>query len=167
MMPRTMPSTLSRCGAAPAPRPAFDGPRDITPVVSVMDTPVLVLTARDTLGDKLAGFAYGADDYVVKPFAIAELTVRVRVALRHSDAENANTVLSLSDLELDQEAHRVTRCGAVVSLSPTEYKLLRYLLLNSGRVLTRAQLCRDVLRLLEANPDWIEINRNVKRKRDT
>ena len=107
-------------------------------------TPVVFLTARDAVDDRVRGLKGGADDYVVKPFAIAELTARVRVALRHSDAENATTVLSLSDLELDQEAHRVTRGGQVVSLSPTEYKLLRYLLLNSGRVLTRAQILDHV-----------------------
>jgi two-component system OmpR family response regulator len=107
-------------------------------------TPVLFLTARDAIDDRVRGLKSGADDYVVKPFAIAELMARVRVALRHSDAENATTVLSLSDLELDQDAHRVTRGGQVVSLSPTEYKLLRYLLLNSGRVLTRAQILDHV-----------------------
>jgi two-component system OmpR family response regulator len=107
-------------------------------------TPVLFLTALDAIDDRVRGLKSGADDYVVKPFALAELMARVRVALRHSDAENATTVLSLADLELDQEAHRVTRSGQVVSLSPTEYKLLRYLLLNSGRVLTRAQILDHV-----------------------
>ena len=107
-------------------------------------TPVVFLTARDGVDDRVRGLTSGADDYVVKPFAIAELTARVRVALRHSNAEMADTVLALADLALDQEGHRVTRRGNVVTLSPTEYKLLRYLLLNSGRVLTRAQILDHV-----------------------
>ena len=69
---------------------------------------------------------------MVKPFAIAELVARVRLALRHSGAASPSTVLALADLELDQEAHRVTRAGQAVTLSPTEYKLLRYLLLERG-----------------------------------
>jgi two-component system OmpR family response regulator len=107
-------------------------------------TPVVFLTARDGLDDKVRGLSSGADDYVVKPFAIVELVARVRVALRHSGAAAADNVLSLSGLELDQDAHRVTRDGHTITLSPTEYKLLRYLLLNSGRVLTRAQILDHV-----------------------
>jgi two-component system OmpR family response regulator len=107
-------------------------------------TPVVFLTARDGLEDRVRGLTSGGDDYVVKPFAIAELVARVRIALRHSGAVTASTVLSLADLELDQDAHRVTRAGQTITLSPTEYKLLRYLLLNSGRVLTRAQILDHV-----------------------
>jgi two-component system OmpR family response regulator len=107
-------------------------------------TPVVFLTARDGLDDKIRGLSSGADDYVVKPFAIAELVARVRIALRHSDAAMADSVLSLGGLELDQDAHRVTRDGQTITLSPTEYKLLRYLLLNIGRVLTRAQILDHV-----------------------
>jgi len=107
-------------------------------------TPVVFLTARDGLDDKVRGLSSGADDYVVKPFAIVELVARVRVALRHTGAAGADNVLSLAGLELDQDAHRVTRDGHTVTLSPTEYKLLRYLLLNSGRVLTRAQILDHV-----------------------
>jgi two-component system, OmpR family, response regulator len=107
-------------------------------------TPVVFLTARDGLDDRVKGLTSGADDYVVKPFAIAELVARVRIALRHSGAATASTVLALADLELDQDAHRVTRAGQTITLSPTEYKLLRYLLLNAGRVLTRAQILDHV-----------------------
>ncbi|MCB0877302.1 MAG: response regulator transcription factor, partial [Solirubrobacterales bacterium] len=82
-------------------------------------------------------------DYLVKPFAIAELVARVRLALRHGGV-TAHSVLALADLELDEDAHRVTRAGQVVNLSPTEFKLLRYLLLNSGRVLTRNQILEQV-----------------------
>jgi two-component system OmpR family response regulator len=107
-------------------------------------TPVVFLTARDGLDDRVKGLTSGADDYVVKPFAIAELVARVRIALRHSGAATASSVLSIADLELDQDAHRVSRAGQAVTLSPTEYKLLRYLMLNTGRVLSRAQILDHV-----------------------
>ncbi len=107
-------------------------------------TPVVFLTARDGLDDRVRGLTSGGDDYVVKPFAIAELVARVQVALRHSQAATPSSVLSLADLELDDDAHRVTRAGQTVTLSPTEYKLLRYLLLNAGRVLSRSQILDHV-----------------------
>jgi len=107
-------------------------------------TPVVFLTARDGLDDRVKGLTGGADDYVVKPFAIAELVARVRIALRHAGAGVTSSVLAIADLELDQDAHRVTRAGQPVTLSPTEYKLLRYLLLNVGRVLSRAQILDHV-----------------------
>ncbi len=107
-------------------------------------TPVVFLTARDGLDDRIRGLTSGGDDYVVKPFAIAELVARVQVALRHSQAAMPTSVLSLADLELDDDAHRVTRAGQTVTLSPTEYKLLHYLLLNAGRVLSRSQILDHV-----------------------
>jgi two-component system OmpR family response regulator len=107
-------------------------------------TPIVFLTARDGVDDRVRGLTSGADDYMVKPFSIAELVARVRVALRHGGASNPSNVLALADLELDQDAHRVTRAGQTVTLSPTEFKLLRYLLLNAGRVLTRAQILDHV-----------------------
>lgn len=107
-------------------------------------TPVVFLTARDGLDDRVHGLTAGGDDYVVKPFAIAELVARVRIALRHAGHHEAVAVLSIADLEMDRDAHRVTRAGRIVTLSPTEYKLLHYLLLNAGRVLTRAQILDHV-----------------------
>lgn len=106
--------------------------------------PVLFLTARDTVDDRVRGLTSGGDDYIVKPFAIAELVARVRLALRHAGLGSEGDILSLADLEMDQKAHRVTRAGQPVTLSPTEYKLLRYLLINSGTVLTRAQILDHV-----------------------
>ncbi|CAB4364656.1 MAG: response regulator [Actinobacteria bacterium] len=106
--------------------------------------PVLFLTARDAVDDRVHGLTMGGDDYIVKPFAIAELVARVRLALRHAGTVEDGGVLSLADLEMDQQAHRVTRAGQPITLSPTEYKLLRYLLLNSGRVLSRAQILDHV-----------------------
>ncbi len=104
--------------------------------------PVIFLTARDSTDDRVRGLTSGGDDYMVKPFAIAELVARVELRLRRSAEPDA--VLRCADLELDPDAHRVTRAGESISLSPTEYKLLHYLLVNSGRVLSRAQLLDHV-----------------------
>ena len=106
--------------------------------------PVLFLTARDAVDDRVHGLTMGGDDYIVKPFAIAELVARVRLALRHSGSTQDGELLSIADLEMDQAGHRVTRAGQPVTLSPTEYKLLRYLLLNAGRVLSRTQILDHV-----------------------
>jgi two-component system OmpR family response regulator len=107
--------------------------------------PVLFLTARDATADRVHGLTVGGDDYVVKPFAIEELVARVHAVLRRAgQAETQRTVLRCADLELDDEAHVVRRAGRVVSLSPTEYKLLRYLLLNMGRVVSRGQILDHV-----------------------
>jgi len=107
-------------------------------------TPVVFLTARDGVDDRVRGLTGGGDDYIVKPFAIAELVARVRVALRHGGVEQDTTVLALADLELDQQAHRVTRAGQAVPLPPTERKLLRDLLHNNGRGLSRTQILDHV-----------------------
>ena len=106
--------------------------------------PVIFLTARDSTDDRVQGLTIGGDDYMVKPFAVAELVARVQLALRRSGLATAGKVLRCADLELDEEAHRVTRAGRAVTLSPTEYKLLRYLLANSGRVVTRNQILDHV-----------------------
>ena len=107
-------------------------------------TPVIFLTARDSTDDRVRGLTTGGDDYMVKPFAVAELVARVQLRLRQAGQAGRDAVLRCADLELDSDAHRVTRAGAVVELSPTEYKLLHYLLSNTGRVLTRAQLLDHV-----------------------
>ncbi len=106
--------------------------------------PVIFLTARDSTDDRVRGLTTGGDDYMVKPFAIAELVARVQLRLQHAGQATKQTVLRCADLELDVEAHRVSRAGTTVDLSPTEYKLLHYLLANTGRVLTRAQLLDHV-----------------------
>jgi len=107
-------------------------------------TPVIFLTARDSTDDRVRGLTAGGDDYMVKPFAVAELVARVQLRLQQAGRATNQTVLRCADLELDIHAHRVSRAGTVVELSPTEYKLLHYLLANSGRVLTRAQLLDHV-----------------------
>jgi two-component system, OmpR family, response regulator len=106
--------------------------------------PVMFLTARDAVDDRVRGLTIGGDDYLVKPFAIAELIARVRVGLRRSGYVDKDEVLRVGDLEMNQTAHRVAKGGVVVPLTPTEYKLLRYLLLNSGRVVTKLQILDHV-----------------------
>ncbi len=107
-------------------------------------TPVIFLTARDSTEDRVRGLTDGGDDYVIKPFAIAELVARVQLRLQQAGQATKKTTLRCADLELDVAAHRVSRAGTVVELSPTEYKLLHYLLANTGQVLTRAQLLDHV-----------------------
>ena len=107
-------------------------------------TPVIFLTARDATEDRVEGLTGGGDDYVVKPFAIAELVARVNLRLADAHSAAAGRVLRCADLEMDVDAHRVTRAGETVDLSPTEYKLLHALLSNTGRVLSRSQLLQNV-----------------------
>jgi len=107
--------------------------------------PIIFLTAKDATEDKVHGLTIGGDDYVTKPFSVEELMARVRVVLRrHGGSEAENGKLALADLELDDEAHEVRRHGHVVELTNTEYRLLRYLLVNAGRVLTRSQILDHV-----------------------
>ncbi len=107
-------------------------------------TPVVFLTARDGTDDKIRGLTLGGDDYVTKPFSLEELTARIRAVLRRTSGEVSSTRLTFSDLTLDEETHEVTRGGATVALSPTEFKLLRYLMLNANRVLSKAQILDHV-----------------------
>jgi two-component system OmpR family response regulator len=106
--------------------------------------PVLFLTARDATEDKVRGLTLGGDDYLVKPFSLEELVARAQAVLRRSGLAQADTVLRLADLEMDDEAHRVKRAGVEVALSPTEYNLLRFLLVNQGRVMSKAQILDHV-----------------------
>lgn len=107
-------------------------------------TPVVFLTAKDATEDKVRGLTLGGDDYLVKPFSLEELVARVQAVLRRTGAAHAATVLRCADLELDDDAHVVRRGGDEVTLSPTEYNLLRYLLVNQGRVLSKAQILDHV-----------------------
>jgi len=107
--------------------------------------PIIFLTAKDATEDKVHGLTIGGDDYVTKPFSVEELIARVRVVLRrHGSTSPQNGKLGLADLELDDEAHEVRRHGHAIDLTNTEYRLLRYLLVNSGRVLTRSQILDHV-----------------------
>ncbi|MCB0986359.1 MAG: response regulator transcription factor [Acidimicrobiales bacterium] len=107
-------------------------------------TPVLFLTARDSTEDKVRGLTLGGDDYLVKPFSLEELVARIDAVLRRVGGTVDDAVLSCADLVLDDNAHLVTKAGVEVSLSPTEYNLLRYLLTNQGRVLSKSQILDHV-----------------------
>ena len=106
--------------------------------------PVLFLSAKDTTEDKVRGLTLGGDDYVTKPFSLEEVIARIQVILRRQGAANGDNKLSFADLELDDEAHVVRRAGEVIELSPTEYNLLRFLMVNAGRVLSRNQILDHV-----------------------
>jgi two-component system OmpR family response regulator len=107
-------------------------------------TPVLFLTARDATEDRVRGLTLGGDDYLVKPFSLEELVARITAVLRRSGVDGDDGRLHCADLEMDDDAHRVTRAGTDVALSPTEYNLLRFLLINKGRVVSKAQILDHV-----------------------
>jgi two-component system, OmpR family, response regulator len=107
--------------------------------------PVVFLTARDATEDKVAGLTIGGDDYVTKPFSLEELVARVRAVLRRTrGGPDQRSLLKVADLELDEDSHQVWRAGEAVELTATEFKLLRYLMLNPRRVLSKAQILDHV-----------------------
>ncbi|GAA4360361.1 response regulator transcription factor [Angustibacter luteus] len=108
--------------------------------------PVVFLTARDDTQDKVTGLTVGGDDYVTKPFSLEEVVARIRAVLRRTSGLEADdgARLAFADLELDEDSHEVRRSGRLVDLSPTEFKLLRYLMLNPNRVLSKAQILDHV-----------------------
>lgn len=108
-----------------------------------IDAPILMLTAKDTLKDKVLCFNCGADDYLTKPFAFKELLARVGALLRRGRRDKSSR-LQLADLELDQVSHKVTRGGRPISLTLKEYMLLEYLLLNQGEEVSRTMISEHV-----------------------
>ena len=113
--------------------------------------PVLVLTAKDTVADRVHGLNSGADDYLVKPFAFPELLARIRTLLRRGRIEDS-APLKFMDLEMDIGSHIVRRSGAVISLTLREFEILHYLLRNQGQVVSREMLARDI---------WKEVARHT------
>jgi two-component system OmpR family response regulator len=108
-------------------------------------TPILFLTARDALEDKLAGLTIGGDDYVTKPFALAEIVARTQVILRRAGiADDADGILRFADLEMDEGAHEVRRAGQEVTLTATEFNLLRFFMINPRQVLSKSQILDHV-----------------------
>jgi two-component system OmpR family response regulator len=112
-------------------------------------TGVLFLTARGAVEDRVTGLLGGGDDYVAKPFSLEEVLLRIRAVLRRShvrDLSADSSLLRYADLELDEDTHEVRRAGQLVDLSPTEFNLLRYLVANAGRVVSKAQILHRVWR---------------------
>jgi two-component system OmpR family response regulator len=152
--------------AAHAGRPALDAAASFRPHLIVLDImlpdidgyevarrlanegrriPILFLTARDTTEDKVRGLTLGGDDYVTKPFSIEELVARIRAVLRRTQqATDTSARLQFADLELDDDTHEVRRAGIRIELTATEFKLLRYLLLNARRVVSKDQILDHV-----------------------
>ena len=108
-----------------------------------VSTPILMLTAKDALADRIAGLDTGADDYLTKPFAFTELLARIRALLRRSEVTRA-PVLRVADLTLDPVSHRITRAGVPISLTAKEYAILVFLMRHAGEVVTRTQLGEHV-----------------------
>lgn len=106
--------------------------------------PVLILTARDSIADKVENFEQGADDYLTKPFSFTELVLRVRALLRRGQTLNRIDVLRVANLVLDRSAHQVRRNDKIVELTAKEFSLLEYFMVNSGRVLSRAMIVENV-----------------------
>ncbi|MEO0382997.1 MAG: phosphate regulon transcriptional regulator PhoB [Pseudomonadota bacterium] len=107
-------------------------------------TPVIMLTARGEEGERVRGLTTGADDYVVKPFSIPELAARIKALLRRSSPELITNALTVGDIELDRETHRVRRQEREIHLGPTEFRLLEFLMRTPGRVFSREQLLNGV-----------------------
>jgi two-component system copper resistance phosphate regulon response regulator CusR len=107
------------------------------------EVPILILTARDAVSDKIANFEAGGDDYLTKPFAFAELVVRVKALLRRGPTKRSNTI-RIADLEIDCVHHQVRRNGAGIKLTSKEYSLLEYMAANAGRVLSRSMIVDHV-----------------------
>ncbi|MDF5757791.1 response regulator transcription factor [Spongiactinospora sp. TRM90649] len=109
-------------------------------------TPVVFLTARDAVEDKIRGLTIGGDDYVTKPFSLEEVIARIRAVLRRAGGDPVGPPprIGFADIELDEESHEVWRGGKPVPLSPTEFKLLHYFMSNAGRVLSKAQILDHV-----------------------
>jgi two-component system phosphate regulon response regulator PhoB len=106
--------------------------------------PIIMLTARGEESERVRGLATGADDYIVKPFSVPELSARVRALLRRALPERVADVLAFGDLEVDREKKRVSRAGRAIDLGPTEYRLLEFLMERPGRVFSREQLLDGV-----------------------
>lgn len=129
---------------------------------------ILMLTARDRVSDRVTGLDAGADDYLVKPFAIEELLARVRAMARRTNDAPKSPILTLADLILDPSAHSVNRAGKVIELPAKEFSILEYLMRNSGRVLTRTMIAEHVWNYDSFNQsNVVDVYiRNLRRKVD-
>ncbi|RIX30858.1 response regulator transcription factor [Amnibacterium setariae] len=127
------------------------------------DLPIVFVTARDAGADRLAGFAAGGDDYVVKPFLVEELVARVRALLRRLG--RVPSTLDLGDLVVDEGSGEAVRSGAVLELTATEYRLLAYLARERGRILSKTQLLTQVWGYDEYDPNLVEVHVSALRRK--
>ena len=129
-------------------------------------TPVLFLTARDATEDKVGGLTAGGDDYVTKPFSLDELVARIHAVLRRTSPTRENDRLTFSDLEMDDETHEVWRLGSLVELTATEFNLLRYMLENCRRVLSKSEILDHVWTYdFDGDPNIVETYISYLRKK--
>ena len=137
----------------------LDGLEVLRRIRKQSDKPVIMLTARDYVGDKVAGLDSGADDYITKPFEIEELLARIRVVLRHEKKSSEElTVYQIKDLVLDTKSRQVKRNGKIVQLTQREYELLLILLKNINETLTRDELLNDVWGVdFEGQPNIVDV----------
>jgi len=145
----------------PAGPDGFDLARWVRATIGI---PVLFVTAADALADRLAGFDAGADDYLVKPFALAELLARIQVALRRV-GRLTSPVVEVRDLVLDEYERTVTRSGRPIPVTPTEFNLLMVLARNAGRVLSKGQLLSSVWGFEEYDPNLVEVHVSALRRK--
>ncbi len=125
--------------------PGIDGVEVCKRVREFTEIPIIMLTAKDDLSDKIIGFDSGADDYVTKPFVFAELAARIRANIRKMNKlKPENTILKVKDLELNQSTYEVKRADKLLELSKTEFELLHLLLVNKGIVLTREKILNKI-----------------------
>ncbi|MET3450087.1 response regulator transcription factor [Curtobacterium pusillum] len=132
-------------------------------VRSRSDASVVMMTARDELDDRLRGFAEGADDYVVKPFAMAELVARVTAVLRRRG--RVPSVIEVGDLVLDPEAATARRAGALLDLTATEFRLLRFLAESRGRTVSKGQITTQVWGYDDVAPNLVEVHLSALRRK--
>ena len=123
--------------------PGMDGMEVCSTIRKDSEIPIIMVTAKDSISDKVDGLDYGADDYITKPFAIEELLARIRAQLRRQQPDKEN-ILEAADLIMDTERYKVVRAGEEIELTKKEYDLLEYLLMNQDIVISREQLLREV-----------------------
>jgi two-component system copper resistance phosphate regulon response regulator CusR len=109
-----------------------------------LETPIIMLTARDAVADRVDGLNAGADDYLTKPFAFEELVARIRAVTRRRQSKSTVNTVKIEDLEVDLDRHKVLRAGKEIDLTPKEYKLLEYLVTNKNKVLSRSKIMENV-----------------------
>jgi DNA-binding response OmpR family regulator len=128
-------------------------------------TPILMLTAKDTVADRVAGLNHGADDYLIKPFAFEELTARIEALSRRKDTNWSDDTLNIGDLFLHLNSHKVTRKGESIYLTRREFQLLAYLMNHPGQILSREQIMNGVWGISEVTPNTVDATIKLLRKK--